>query len=146
MLSYNYRCKIIRVVDGDTIDLLIDVGFKIHIKERIRVFGVDTPKTKTRNEIEKKAGIMAKEKVLELLPEGSEQVCITSRDEGKFGRYLADFAINEIVRAKYGSSFVQSTTLSQFLITNHLAVAYYGQSKNKIISQHEKNYVKLGLL
>lgn len=130
---YKYNCEIIKVVDGDTIDIRLDLGFSISIYERVRVKGVDTPETRTRDLIEKKAGLMAKEFVLKHLPEGSMQVCLTSKDTGKFGRYLADF--------KCGAS-----TLTQELIKNHLAVAYHGQAKADIKANHLENYKALKLI
>ena len=87
---YEYRCKILRVVDGDTVDVDIDLGFGIWMhKERIRVHGIDTPESRTRDLDEKYYGNLAKEKKQFFLPEGSTQRLVTSKDKaGKFGRIL----------------------------------------------------------
>ena len=88
---YEYRATVDRVVDGDTIDFTIDLGFDIKIKERCRLYGVDTPEVRTRNKAEKKRGLAAKARVLELLPEGSKCIIQTRYDRrGKYGRVLFD--------------------------------------------------------
>ena len=114
----NYKCTIERVVDGDTVDVFLDLGFSIWIKERIRVYGIDTPETRTKDKAEKEAGLKAKKRVTELLPKGSNQVCTTYKHKGKYGRYLADFVIKH-------------TTLSQILLKENLAQEYYGKHKHK---------------
>ena len=64
---YEYRCKVIKVIDGDTVDVDIDLGFDIIIKgERVRIMGIDTPESRTRDKIEKKFGLAAKAKLKEL--------------------------------------------------------------------------------
>ena len=58
---YEYRCTVDRVIDGDTVDVHIDLGFGVWLhKERIRMLGIDTPESRTRNELEKKFGLLAK--------------------------------------------------------------------------------------
>ena len=79
---YEYRCKIVRVVDGDTVDVDIDLGFGMWIhKERIRVYGIDTPESRTRDSTEKIFGKLATEAVKSFLPEGSMQTLRTVRDK-----------------------------------------------------------------
>ena len=92
---YEYRCKILRVVDGDTVDVDIDLGFGIWMhKERIRLHGIDTPESRTRDLEEKYYGNLAKEKMQFFLPVGSTQRLVTSKDKaGKFGRILGKFLI-----------------------------------------------------
>ena len=97
---YEYKCKILRVVDGDTVDVDIDLGFGVWMhKERVRINGIDTPESRTRDKEEKVFGLAAKERVKELLPIGSMQVLKTEIDKsgedkkGKFGRILGDFKI-----------------------------------------------------
>ena len=70
---YTYKAKLLRVVYGDTIDAEIDLGFKIYIKERIRLAGIDTPETRTRNLMEKTWGQEAKKRVVELLDETDDE-------------------------------------------------------------------------
>ena len=75
---HEYRCKILRVVDGDTVDIDIDLGFGIWIhKERVRVMGIDTPESRTRDLVEKAFGIAAKEYLKMLLPVDSIKVLKT---------------------------------------------------------------------
>ena len=65
---YEYRCKVVKVIDGDTVDVDIDLGFGIILKdERVRIMGIDTPESRTRDRVEKKFGLAAKAKLKELL-------------------------------------------------------------------------------
>ena len=125
---YEYRCKIRRVVDGDTVDVDIDLGFGMWIhNERIRLYGVDTPESRTRDLEEKKYGLLAKSFVLKYLPEGSYQTLVTVKDKaGKFGRVLGKFKIDLVF-------------LNDLLVQTHNAVAYHGQSKQEIAEEHLKN-------
>tara|TARA_R100000697_G_scaffold9616_1_gene15289 strand:+ start:822 stop:1232 length:411 start_codon:yes stop_codon:yes gene_type:complete len=125
---YEYNCKILKVVDGDTVDVDIDLGFGIWIKnERVRLYGIDAPESRTRDKEEKKYGLAAKQFVLDNLPIGSSQVLRTLKDDvGKFGRVLGVFVIN-------------GKRLDELMIENHHAVVYYGQSKEEIKEQHLKN-------
>ena len=72
---YEYRATILRVVDGDTVDVDIDLGFGVWLRnERVRIMGIDTPESRTRDKEEKKFGLLAKERLKELLPEGESSV------------------------------------------------------------------------
>ena len=125
---YEYSCKIVIVVDGDTTDVDIDLGFGVWMKkQRIRFYGIDTPESRTRDLEEKKYGLMAKEMVLAHLPIGSTQILRTHKDGvGKYGRILGSFVVGD-------------TTLNQMLIDTHNAVAYFGQSKEEIEEEHITN-------
>ena len=90
--EYTYKAIVERVVDGDTVDLLVDCGFNIMRKERIRFYGVDA--WETRGE-EREEGLKAKEFVQNLLPVGSECVVRTGKEQGKFGRYLGEIFVND---------------------------------------------------
>ena len=82
--------KITRVVDGDTVDAELDLGFNIKYKERIRLMGIDTPESRTRNKKEKVLGLASKARLKELL-KGKKVRIETSKDgKGKFGRILAE--------------------------------------------------------
>jgi micrococcal nuclease len=87
---YNYKAFVNRVVDGDTIDVIIDLGFGVLTKERIRLLGIDTPEIRTKDLVEKAEGLKAKEFVENaILLE--EVTIVTYKDsKGKFGRYLAE--------------------------------------------------------
>ena len=129
---YEYNCKIDRVVDGDTVDVDIDLGFDVWmLKQRIRLYGVDTPESRTRDKVEKVFGNLAKEFVEKRLPAGSKQVLRTKLDgKGKFGRILGEFVIDE-------------TTINRLLIESNNAVEYHGQSKEAIEEEHLENRKKL---
>jgi micrococcal nuclease len=126
---FEYQCKIVRVIDGDTTDVDIDLGFGVWMKkQRVRFYGVDTPESRTSDKEEKVYGLMAKEFVKSYLPKGSTQVLRTHKDGvGKYGRILGEFLVDD------------STTVNQLLIDKHHAVAYFGQSKDAIEEEHLKN-------
>ena len=125
---YEYPCKIVRVVDGDTVDVDIDLGFShwIH-NERIRLFGVDTPECRTRDAQEKTAGFLAKGFVQDALHVGGTYK-LQTKEKGKFGRYLGTIFITK------------KTSVNDSLIKENLAVAYHGQSKTEIKKAHKANY------
>ena len=126
---YEYNCKIVRIIDGDTVDVDIDLGFDVClVKQRIRLFGVDTPESRTRDAVEKKFGIMAKNFVKGRLPVGSNQVLRTRLEDsrGKFGRILGEFVMED-------------STLNRLLVATNNAVPYSGQSKEDIQAAHLEN-------
>ena len=93
---YEYKCKMVKIVDGDTVDVDIDLGFGIILaNQRIRMFGIDTPESRTRDKIEKKYGLLAKNYVKKFLPVKSYQTLVTEKDDarGKFGRILGKFRV-----------------------------------------------------
>ena len=129
---YEYRCTILKVIDGDTVDVDIDLGFGVWLrKERVRFMGIDTPESRTSDKEEKVFGLYAKKYVLERMPIGSTQVLKTFKDDkGKFGRILGDFIID-------GKSLIET------MIEENVGVAYHGQSKDDIQEQHLINREKL---
>ena len=134
---YEYKCKILRVVDGDTVDVDIDLGFGVWMhKERVRMMGIDTPESRTRDKVEKAFGLASKDRLKELLPIGSIQVLKTEIDrsgedkKGKFGRILGDFIVDE-------------KRCTDILIEEGHAVAYFGGSKDEITMKHMANREKL---
>ena len=131
---YEYECTIVKVVDGDTADVNINLGFDTWINnERVRFYGIDTPESRTRDLEEKKAGLFAKDVVLHYLPEGSKQVLRTHKDKvGKYGRVLGEFVI-------YDSLANRQTTINQFMIDHKIGVEYSGKSKDEIVEQHIEN-------
>jgi micrococcal nuclease len=132
MFEYNF--KLLRVVDGDTVDVDIDLGFGIWMrKQRIRLMGVDTPESRTRDLEEKKFGLLAKEKLIQLM--ANSKVIKTFKDEkGKFGRILGDFEVYEYDRW---------CSVVEVLIKEHYGVKYSGQSKEAIAESHLENRKKL---
>ena len=92
--KYGYSCKLDRVVDGDTCDALIDLGFDTFVKKRIRFYGVDTWESRTRNKEEKVKGLAAKAYVKDLLENSDDgKFSIISHGVGKYGRVLGEIFI-----------------------------------------------------
>ena len=131
---YEYRCKVTRVVDGDTVDVDIDLGFGVWMhKQRIRLHGIDTPESRTRDLDEKKYGLIAKEHIKSFMPVGSMQTLVTVKDKaGKYGRILGKFLI-------YDKKTDAQMTINDWMIREHHAVAYHGQSKEDIAEGHLVN-------
>ena len=96
---YRYRCEIRRVIDGDTVDVDIDLGFGLWLSnQRIRVLGIDAPEVRTRDLEEKARGFEAKAYVEKFLPEGSRQIFLSTKfQRGKYGRVLGDFEVYDQV-------------------------------------------------
>ena len=131
---YEYYAKIRYVVDGDTVDVDIDLGFGVWLRDqRIRMYGIDTPESRTRDAIEKLFGFAAKDFVKDKLPIGSMQILKTKVDKdgedmrGKFGRILGDFVIED------------NKMLVETMIKEGYGVAYNGQSKTVIQEAHLRN-------
>ena len=129
---YEYRCKVVKIVDGDTVDVDIDLGFGVWLKkERIRMFGIDTPESRTRDLDEKKYGLMAKDYITKLLDDEGGIVLKTRKDaEGKYGRILGEL---------WRTTDFADTSINELMIKNHHAVSYHGQSKEDIAEQHIRN-------
>ena len=139
---YEYKCKLVKVVDGDTIDVDIDLGFGVWMhKERVRMYGIDTPESRTKDLEEKKYGLMSKEFVKSMMPIGSIQTLRTAKydDKGKFGRILGEFIV-------YDSKEDHLASLKDIMIRECLGVEYYGQSKEEIEESHIVNREQLKLL
>ena len=114
---YTYKAKCIRVIDGDTIDADIDLGFDITIRKRIRLSGIDTPESRTRDLEEKKRGLASKDRLVEILDMGS--LVIESKDVGKFGRVLAILHI-------YPENLDLPLNVNNTLVKEGYAVEYNG--------------------
>ena len=128
---YEYRCTVTRVVDGDTVDAEIDLGFDIVFKSRIRLFGVDTPESRTRDLDEKARGKLASAFLSEKIEQADFVKVQTKLDKkGKFGRVLGVIVADDL-------------DLNQEMINQNLAVAYSGQSKDDIEAAHMLNREKL---
>jgi|TARA_R100000426_G_scaffold54703_1_gene39303 micrococcal nuclease len=128
---YEYSCTIDRVVDGDTVDVTIDLGFKIFHKARVRMYGIDTPESRTRDLDEKARGLLSKSFLQDALTKANKIIIKTQKDaKGKFGRILGELYADEI-------------NINQSMINKYLAVAYTGQSKQDIETEHLKNKQKL---
>ena len=116
--AFIYNCKLDRVVDGDTIDVHIDLGFGVWLyKQRVRLHGIDTPESRTRNKAEKALGLLAKSRLDELC---GQELLVKSLGKGKYGRIL-------------GIPYtISGEDICQKLIEEDHAVAYFGGSKKKV--------------
>ena len=125
---YSYRVKSIKkIIDGDTFDCIMDLGFDVLLEARVRMMGIDTPESRTRDLEEKKFGLLAKEYLTEKL--NTEDIIVTTEvdnEKGKFGRIL-------------GWVWCNGVNINNQMIDEHMAVAYHGQSKNDIEQQHLAN-------
>ena len=119
---YEYKCELVRVVDGDTIDCSIDLGFKVYIKERVRLAGIDTPESRTRNKVEKTWGLAAKYRLQELL-EDSFVLRTEIQKKGKFGRILGTIIVND-------------KNINEMLVEEKLAIPYHGKNKKEAIEKY----------
>ena len=123
---FEYKCVITKIIDGDTVDVDIDLGFDCWLrKQRIRLYGIDTPESRTRDKQEKRYGLAAKKFVMDFIPVGSSAI-LKTKEKGTYGRYLGDM--------KVGSKW-----LCKALLDNHHAVKYFGQSKKDIKKGHLAN-------
>lgn len=125
---YEYKCEVTRVVDGDTIDVIADLGFSILHKCRVRLFGIDTPESRTRDLDEKVRGKLASKFLSDAIQNG-EDIILRSElkdSKGKYGRVL-------------GTIIVDGLNVNQEMVDKHLAVKYYGQSKKEVEDEHLKN-------
>jgi len=110
---YIYSAKCLKVVDGDTIDARVDLGFDTFKKIRIRLVGINAPESRTRDLEEKERGLAAKARVKQLISENKNKFVLHSQGVGKFGRCL-------------GEIYLGDSKLNDILINEGHAVAYYG--------------------
>ncbi len=108
---YEYRAKLIKIIDGDTIDVKIDLGFGISLKKRVRLFGINAPETRSKDLDEKKAGLASKRRLEAVLGASDGKFILKSKGVGKFGRCL-------------GEILVDNVNINQLLIKEGLAEAY----------------------
>ena len=128
---YEYKCKIIKVVDGDTVDVDLDLGFGVWLRnERVRIMGIDTPESRTSDKVEKVFGLAAKARLISLL--GADAILETQvkhgeNMKGKFGRILGNFTT------------INGEHCADVLLREGHAVAYSGGSKDANIHRHLEN-------
>ena len=124
---HEYKCKLIKVIDGDTIDVDIDLGFGVWLqKQRIRLYGIDTPESRTSDDVEKIYGNAAKNYLIKWTGAGELTIKTHKDAKGKFGRIL-------------GEIWTFDTNINKKMIEEHHAVEYHGQSKDDIEAEHIKN-------
>ena len=115
---YHYKAKIDRVVDGDTVDVLIDLGFDMHSRQRVRLWGINTPECRTRDKREKALGLAAKARLIEILGFADNHCVIATRldRKRKYGRVLWILYVDDL-------------DINEQLIEEGHAVEYYGGKK-----------------
>ena len=136
MDKYVYRAKLERVVDGDTVDALIDLGFDTWVKKRIRYKGIDTWESRTKDLDEKKLGLAAKDRNKELLESVSSKpgyFRLKSHGVGKYGRVLGEIFIKDIEGIEYN--------VNQTLINEGHAYEYEGGKKKMFVNKETKKDV-----
>jgi len=129
---YEYNCTVTRVVDGDTIDVILDLGFSVLHKCRVRLYGIDTPESRTKNQDEKARGKLAAKYLKDSINNGTE-IILRSKlkdSKGKYGRVLGEIIVDNI-------------NINQSMIEKYLAVQYTGQSKKDVEAEHLENRKKL---
>jgi micrococcal nuclease len=136
MNTNEYDVHVVKVVDGDTVDVDIDLGFGVCLKdERVRVMGIDTPESRTSDDVEKLFGLAAKNRLYSLLEKDAKLITTEDKNgedmKGKFGRILGDF------RAADGR------LVTQIMIEEGHCVPYFGGSKDDIQAQHMINRERL---
>jgi len=131
-----YDVRLLKAVDGDTVDVDIDLGFNMWLRdERVRIMGIDTPESRTSDKVEKVFGRAAKARLKELLTEGG--VLVTTEEKngedmrGKFGRILGDFKIPD------------GRLVTEVLAKEGHCVPYFGGSKDDVQAQHMANRERL---
>jgi len=136
---YEYRATIVKIVDGDTVDVDIDLGFNVVLKdERVRIMGIDTPESRTRDKVEDLFGEAAKARLKELMKHGGKLITTEDRKgedmKGKFGRILGDFKV------EYNGEMKKVTEIME--IEGH-CVPYFGGSKDDTQAAHMANRERL---
>ena len=133
---YEYKAKLLKVIDGDTVDVDIDLGFGVWLRnEHVRIMGIDTPESRTSNEVEKLFGLAAKNRLKELLHDGG--ILVTTEEKngedmrGKFGRILGDFKTPD------------GKLVTEVMIAEGHCVPYFGGSKDDVQAQHAINRERL---
>jgi|TARA_B100001094_G_C17882752_1_gene647712 micrococcal nuclease len=122
---YQYFVKnVLKVVDGDTVDVEIDLGFDLTKKERVRLGGIDTPESRTRDLEEKKLGLQAKDYLKSLIMNADKLIVRTEKD-GKFGRMIGYLYMNPDA----------TVSLNQMLIDEGFAWMYDGGTKKKDLQE-----------
>lgn len=117
---YEYNFSVVKIIDGDTVDVDLDLGFSVILKkQRIRLYGINTPESRTRDLVEKKYGLAAKARLRELLTESDKLTLKTAIDKkarGKYGRIL-------------GTLYADNTNINETLVQEGLAIEYFGGKK-----------------
>jgi micrococcal nuclease len=126
-IPYSYRVKsIVKIIDGDTFDCIMDLGFDVLLEARVRMYGIDTPESRTRDLEEKKFGLLAKDWLGNHLNDDIVISTELDNEKGKFGRVL-------------GTVWAEGININEKMIDEHMAVRYHGQAKSDIEDEHLNN-------
>ena len=131
---YNYNATCTRVVDGDTVDAMIDLGFGVHVKKRIRLAGINAPESRTREKQEKILGLAAKERLKDMLNSADNNFELESKEVGKYGRVLGVLHIDELD----GKDVITKVCINDSLVKEGYAVEYDGGKREKVVKKEEK--------
>ena len=118
---YHYRATVVRVVDGDTVDVMLELGFNVSLKERVRLYGINAPESRTRDKLEKVKGLAAKDFVVDWTEDHADEIVIVTRIDkrGKYGRVL-------------GTIMTESgENLNELMIKEGHAVEYFGGKRKR---------------
>lgn len=116
---YTYNAKLERVIDGDTVDAMVDLGFSTWKKVRIRFYGIDTYESRTTDLEEKEKGLLAKQRVIDILNENNKEFTLVSHGVDKYGRSLGEIYVETL----------GETSLQKLLINEGHGVEYFGGTR-----------------
>ena len=131
---YNYNAICTRVVDGDTVDAMIDLGFGVHVKKRIRLAGINAPESRTRDKQEKILGLAAKDRLIAMMEGADNKFELESQELGKYGRVLGKLHIDKLD----GKDLITKTCVNDCLVKEGYATEYDGGKREKVIKVVEK--------
>ena len=131
---YTYKAKCTRVVDGDTIDAMIDLGFGVHVKKRIRLAGINAPESRTRDKQEKILGLAAKDRLIAMMEGADNKFELESQELGKYGRVLGKLHIDKLD----GKDLITKTCVNDCLVKEGYATEYDGGKRVKAKIEEEK--------
>ena len=121
---YEYNAKCLRVVDGDTIIALVDLGFSTWKKVRVRLDGINTPESRTRDLEEKKRGLAAKARLQDIMDLNESELLLKVNGIGKYGRALGELMVDSV--GGLSDIGLTKTNVNKLLIKEGHAVEYYG--------------------
>ena len=131
---YNYNAICTRVVDGDTVDAMIDLGFGVHVKKRIRLAGINAPESRTRDKQEKILGLAAKDRLIAIMEGADNKFELESQELGKYGRVLGKLHIDKLD----GKDLITKTCVNDCLVKEGYATEYDGGKRVKAKIEEEK--------
>ena len=131
---YNYNAICTRGVDGDTVDAMIDLGFGVHVKKRIRLAGINAPESRTRDKQEKILGLAAKDRLIAMMEGADNKFELESQELGKYGRVLGKLHIDKLD----GKDLITKTCVNDCLVKEGYATEYDGGKRVKAKIEEEK--------